>query len=305
MGKYRRRMDQLTVKRNALMVQGGAATRAEFEQRASWDVRRRELQAELDLANADLQAAAATEPELAIVEEDLHAYDAERNAECIVTLTVESQDLERDLQQAEETLGRVKQEVADLERDGRHAQLRFEREVVASHLKQLAEEWFSVQLAAGAVNQIRAKFERTCQPATLAAASRDLERLTCGKFRNIWTPLGKRQRCLDDDQNDTWLVEQLSGGTREQLFLAIRLALVREFSGKGIELPMVLDDVLVNFDQIRTEAAVDAMIDFTQAGQQILLFTCHLHIADLFERKGIQPIWLPGHKPPMEERRAG
>jgi uncharacterized protein YhaN len=100
-------------------------------------------------------------------------------------------------------------------------------------------------------------------------------------------------------------VEQLSNGTREQLFLAIRLAMVREFRSRGIELPMVLDDVIVNFDQLRTEAAIETLTEFAAEGQQILLFTCHLHLAHLFETRGIDPIWLPGHEPAVEERRAG
>ena len=100
-------------------------------------------------------------------------------------------------------------------------------------------------------------------------------------------------------------VEQLSGGTREQLFLAVRLAVVGEFTRQGIELPMILDDILVNFDQLRTETAVETLLEFAAEGQQILFFTCHLHLAHLFESRGIEPTWLPGHNPPIEERRAG
>ena len=68
---------------------------------------------------------------------------------------------------------------------------------------------------------------------------------------------------------------------------------------------MVLDDVVVNFDQRRTEAVIDELIRFTDDGQQMLFFTCHLHLAHLFESRGIEPIWLPSQQPPLEERRAG
>ena len=152
---------------------------------------------------------------------------------------------------------------------------------------------------------MRTRFEKNCQPATLALASTYLEQLTQGKYKNIWTPLGQRHLRVDDETGDDFQVQQLSNGTREQLFLAIRMAMVKQFRDSGIELPMVLDDVLVNFDQQRTEAAVETLIDFTQQGQQILLFTCHLHLAHLFESKGAQPVWLPGHNPPLEERKAG
>jgi len=80
------------------------------------------------------------------------------------------------------------------------------------------------------------------------------------------------------------------------LFLAIRFALVREFAKRGVELPLVMDDLFVNFDQERTEAAADCLLDVAREGQQVLFFTCHEHIAQMFQQKHIEPLWLPGHK---------
>jgi uncharacterized protein YhaN len=74
---------------------------------------------------------------------------------------------------------------------------------------------------------------------------------------------------------------------------------------QGIELPMVFDDVLVNFDQQRTEAAVETLLEFAEQNQQVLFFTCHLHLAHLFEARGHKPIWLPGQNLAQQERRAG
>ena len=53
---------------------------------------------------------------------------------------------------------------------------------------------------------------------------------------------------VDDEQGHSLPVSALSRGTREQLFLAVRLAAVEELSQKGVSLPMILDDVFVNFD---------------------------------------------------------
>ena len=40
----------------------------------------------------------------------------------------------------------------------------------------------------------------TCQPATLALASKYLEKLTRGRYRNVWTPLGQRELRVDDER---------------------------------------------------------------------------------------------------------
>ncbi len=110
---------------------------------------------------------------------------------------------------------------------------------------------------------------------------------------------------VDNQDGHTLKVEQLSGGTREQLFLSIRFALVEQFRRQGIELPMVLDDVIVNFDQQRAEAAVETLQELTTRGHQILFFTCHTHLAQLFESRGAKLIRLPENRPKKEERRAG
>ena len=127
-------------------------------------------------------------------------------------------------------------------------------------------------------------------------ASDYMHRMTSGRYHRIWAPLGEDFLCIDDEYGQTFRVEQLSGGTREQLFLAIRFALVREFAKRGVELPLVMDDLFVNFDQERTDAAAECLLEVAREGQQVLFFTCHEHIAQLFQQKQIEPLWLPGHK---------
>ena len=75
------------------------------------------------------------------------------------------------------------------------------------------------------------------------------------------------------------------------------MATVHELGQKGIDLPMVFDDVLVNFDQLRTEAAVDTLCEFAEENRQILFFTCHLHLAHLFESRGVEPPLAPRPQP--------
>jgi uncharacterized protein YhaN len=84
-----------------------------------------------------------------------------------------------------------------------------------------------------------------------------------------------------------------------------RLALVSDYAERGIRLPMVLDDVLVNFDQYRTEAAIQTLIEFADRGHQVLLLTSQQHVARLSEQQGIDPVWLPAHHAEVEHRRAG
>jgi uncharacterized protein YhaN len=305
LAKAERQLRRLRARLAALFTQGGAANRDEFLERAGWIERRRDCTARLETANEDVRLAAAEEPELAIVEEDLEAFDAEQNQRHIELRSAELEQVERDRHAAFEELGGVKQAIKALEADCQASQTRFEHSQTRHELARTIEEWLGIELARQAIDRVRSKFERTCQPATLALASKYFAQLTRGKYGNVWTPLGERELRIDDDHGQSLSIEQLSGGTREQLFLAVRMATIHELGQKGIDLPMVLDDVLVNFDQVRTEAAVDSLCEFAEENRQILFFTCHLHLAHLFESRGVEPVWLPGHSLPQQERRAG
>jgi len=305
-----RRVELLRLRRVALFAKGGANNRAEFLHRAEWVRRRAECEELLVGAREELRAAGESEPDLAIVEDDLVQFNEDENRERIEALAVELEQIERDLHAAFEELGSVKQSLKALESNCEASRLRFESSQTRYELKRVAEEWLGLALARQALNRIRSNFERNSQPAVLASASRYLERLTRGRYRNIWTPLGQRELRIDDERGQTATLDKLSGGTREQLFLAVRMAAVRQLAQQGIELPMVFDDVLVNFDQQRTEAAVDTLLEFAKQNQQVLFFTCHLHLAHLFETRGVEPIWLPGqnlaqHDLLQQERRAG
>ena len=214
-------------------------------------------------------------------------------------MEIDLKQLDRDIQTAREELGRVKQELAELAEDRSTVSLRFEREQIIRQLRQVIEQWAAHDLSIETIERIRRRMERHSQSESLQLASQYLAQLTAGRYHNIWSPLGERHLRVDDDAEQTLRVEQLSTGTREQVFLAIRLAMIRRFAQQGTELPLVLDDVFVNFDQTRSEAAVDTILDVAQSGQQVLLFTCHLHLADIFR---IERRSMPSGSPRMPRR---
>jgi len=68
---------------------------------------------------------------------------------------------------------------------------------------------------------------------------------------------------------------QLSAGARDQLYLAVRLA-IAEFLSRGNEaLPLLLDDVFATSDDRRLRSGMRALIESFGAGHQLLVATCH------------------------------
>ncbi|MDR2438966.1 MAG: AAA family ATPase [Planctomycetaceae bacterium] len=159
-------------------------------------------------------------------------------------------------------------------------------------------DWQTYAVCARMLDEIRATYERERQPRTLAEASELLKRLTDGKYHRIWTPLGEETLMVDDAEGNTFDVVWLSRGTREQLFIALRLALTSAFAQHGSILPLILDDVLVNFDSRRAFAAAKVLLEFAKSGRQIFLFTCHEHICRIFQKLDIPVRILPAVNDP-------
>ncbi|CAN5477463.1 AAA family ATPase [soil metagenome] len=69
-------------------------------------------------------------------------------------------------------------------------------------------------------------------------------------------------------------LDELSGGTRVQLLLAVRLGFIAvEEEANGVALPLILDEVLANSDDERAEVIIDATLVLADSGRQIFYFT--------------------------------
>ncbi len=88
-------------------------------------------------------------------------------------------------------------------------------------------------------------------------------------------------------------IEALSEGTRDQLYLALRIAAIEAQANGGERLPFIADDLLVNFDDQRAAAAI-RLLRRLGAVTQVILFTHHEHIANLAaEQRGVAVLRLP------------
>ncbi|MGG7142256.1 AAA family ATPase [Clostridium nigeriense] len=76
----------------------------------------------------------------------------------------------------------------------------------------------------------------------------------------------------------------LSNGANDQLYLSLRLAFINMIY-RGMEFPVILDDAFVQYDDVRTEKALELLIrsDF----RQLLIFTCQLREKNMFNNKNI------------------
>lgn len=75
-------------------------------------------------------------------------------------------------------------------------------------------------------------------------------------------------------------IPALSDGTLDPLYLSLRLAVIEEHNARREPLPFIADDLLLNFDNARAEAALRTLAGIAASGQ-VLFFTHHPHMLDL------------------------
>jgi len=165
--------------------------------------------------------------------------------------------------------------------DERLSQLHERRESLSEQIRQAARKWAILALAFRMFDSARKRFEENRQPAVVRRASTHLQHLTEDRYREVRMPLdGSALNVLPvDDLPKT--TEQLSRGTAEQLYLALRFGFIEEFTGNRDPLPIVMDDILVNFDPGRVNATIESLIQLSERFQ-ILYFTCHPNTAQQF-----------------------
>jgi uncharacterized protein YhaN len=214
----------------------------------------------------------------------------ERQFDSISSQLASAEARQKDLYQER---GRLSEQVKALEQDKRFTSATMDLSCLDAEIAEAAARWRVFAATSIILESVRHIYETERQPATLSDASRYLEKMTDGRYVRVWTPLDQDTLLVDDARGHALRIEVLSAGTREQVFLAIRLALVAMYARRGADLPLVLDDVLVNCDYKRTLAAAKVLCEFADEGHQLLIFTCHDHMLEIFKSLGADARRLP------------
>jgi uncharacterized protein YhaN len=210
------------------------------------------------------------------------------------------QQAENRISQLLERQGELQQEMKSLAQEKRLSEAKLELACIEKQLQATTSHWQTLAATTFMLEKVCEVYENERQPETLREASSFLKALSDGKYVRVWTPLGKNALRIDNAQGQSLPLEVLSRGTREAVFIALRLALASAYSRRGVMLPLVLDDVLVNFDANRASAAARVLRDFAEMGHQVVMFTCHEHIMRIFYDTGVQVRVLPTQGVPGE-----
>ena len=172
-----------------------------------------------------------------------------------------------------ERYGELSRELELARADDSLYRLRLEYEQIRTRLREAKHELIALMLARRILERSIATWEVRGQPEVYARAGRLLETITAGR----WTGVSASSTgslvavAADGAERDP---RHLSLGTCQQLYLALRLALLMSVENVGRNIPVLADDVLVNFDAERREGAARALAQLARK-RQVVVFTCH------------------------------
>ena len=163
----------------------------------------------------------------------------------------------------------------EMETDALATELRQRREDLLSRLRAGASRWSVLALAHRILSRSRSEYEAQHRPAVIDRAEHFFKAWTDGRYTRIVAPLGEDVRGIERLDGVEVPLVGLSRGTSEQLYLALRFGLVQHFvETSGEPLPIVMDDILVNFDPERAERAARSIEEIAETCQ-VIYFTCH------------------------------
>jgi uncharacterized protein YhaN len=167
--------------------------------------------------------------------------------------------------------------------DASAAEAAADAESALARVRELAERYARSKIAAGVLSREIEEYRVQHQGPVLERASALFRRMTLGSFAELRTDYDEEdQPVLSGVRGDGEAlgVPGMSEGTRDQLFLALRLATLERYAEANEPLPVVLDDILIHFDDDRARAALAALGELSRRAQ-VLFFTHHARLVEL------------------------
>ena len=164
-----------------------------------------------------------------------------------------------------------------------------ELEIGRQEIKEYANQWIVNKVALYMLNKARTKYEKERQPSVIKAAEKIFTHTTQGRYKRIFKPMDLDDILIVDEHERTKGLLEMSRGTREQLYLAMRFGLIDEYEKRSEPLPIIMDDVFVNFDDDRNNKIIDRVKYFAK-NRQIVILTCHKRTLEAYSAEGANAV---------------
>jgi len=201
----------------------------------------------------------------------------------VANLTHQQEELERERSDLDQRIGAAREALLRMDGSGRGAAGAQDAEALLARMSGDVERYVRLRLAARVLRQEVERYRKQHQGPVLSRASEIFQAITLGGFQGLDTDFDGRDELVLvglRKSGDRVGVGGLSDGTRDQLYLALRLASIEDWLRRNEPIPLILDDLLVNSDDERAAATFGILNTLSQQ-TQVLFFTHHQHVVEL------------------------
>ncbi len=186
------------------------------------------------------------------------------------------------IQECSESIGRKRNELDRMDGSSKAADLAEALQCSITKIRRLTERYIRIKLASKILREETERYRAENQDPVLKIAGRYFMELTMGSFTALRTDIddhgGLVLEAIRSNSNSLH-VEAMSSGTRDQLYLALRLATLEWRIASSEPMPFIVDDILINFDDWRSAATIKALSSLGEK-TQVILFTHHKQIVE-------------------------
>ncbi len=157
-----------------------------------------------------------------------------------------------------------------------------EEEFCIKEFNDALNEWRAGTLAVDLLERSLHTLVESKYKDVLERAGEILLKITSGSYEKISVSPDKNELNVIHVNGSTFTTRELSRGTIEQVYVSVRLALAEHFGKTFYPMPVLLDDILVNFDRHRAKKMLEVLKEISDT-HQIIFFTCHEWIRELIK----------------------
>jgi uncharacterized protein YhaN len=196
---------------------------------------------------------------------------------------VQIRALEEKRSELDQLIGSERTALSAMDGRGDAAELAEKSQELLAELKDKVERYAVVRVASTVLRKEIERYRKANQGPILERASELFSILTSHSFKGLGSDFDEKDTPIlvgIRPSNETVALPGMSDGTCDQLYLALRLASIEQRLRDNEPVPLILDDILINFDDDRSRAALNVLSDLSKK-TQIIFFTHHRHLVEI------------------------
>lgn len=250
---------------------------AQLHARSAKAVAAEQAIADADAQLADIEGGAIPDDVIALV------ADADAAAHALEEVETRLSEVEDDLTKETHSIARNEVGLEQMRADTGAAEQAAQAQEALERVRTNVERFARARVASVILGREIERYREENQGPMLTKASELFARLTLGGFTGVRAGYNDKDKpalkCVRAGNVEVD-VEGLSEGTRDQLYLSLRVASLFRYADLAEPMPLVLDDVLVQFDDERSRAALQIIAELSTR-MQVLFFTHHARLVEL------------------------